>query len=266
MSDLYRQERERDHGHAGKIYEILCIPCLQICPGGCSEHLNGCKRCTYCTEEGCDFNTCPDREDDERLIFEFEEARKIDKSFPCEQIVALAYERMDQMHQRLRILTAVKGLKGLQFLEKAKEILSNPEENPNPVRLDRVGQDSKEVKKYERDVTLCLDCNDFISCDTYYKCSKHSHLINRCLACRCEGHIYQNCYEWLDAKYVIQSTDNFEENSINASKNLIIDTLVRANIIFFLKTKSQEERWRTNVEIRDDAVYYANLDFNNGSY
>lgn len=250
-----------------KEYEILCIPCLEVYLGGCSDHPQGCKRCTYCTEDGCDFNTCPEREDDECLISEFEKAREQDKSFPCEQDVALAYERMDQMHQRLRILSGVKGLKGLEFLKKAKEILSDPQENPNPVRVknDEIVSDDKNVSD-EKNVSLCLDCTDFISCNKYYKCSEHSHLLNRCLSCRDEGHIYQNCDQWLHAKEIIASHGFYEPADIVWAECLIIHTLTRTYIIHSLKTKSQEDRRRTNFDIRNDAVRDAETDFNQGRY
>ena len=245
-----------------KEYEILCIPCLQIYNGGCSEHPYGCKHCTYCTEEGCDFNICPDRKDDEDLIFEFEEARKKDKSFPCEQIVALAYERINNMHQRLRILSEVSGLKGLQFLKKAKEILSNPD----PIRCYPIDNLDTDSTKTEKDVSLCLDCIDFISCNNYYKCSEHSHMKNRCLTCRQEGHIYQTCSEWLRAKDTVSLFNSNDKDDIQAAEYIIIDTLTRSYIIHSLKTKSSKDDHRTNLTIRDDAVYDANTAFKNGRY
>jgi len=244
-----------------KKYEFLCFSCLTISTNVCFKHPHGCKYCTYCTEDGCDFNTCPERKYDEDLISKFEKAREQDKSFPCEQDVALAYESIDRMNKRLGILSAVKGLNGLKFLNKAKEILSDSHENPNPVRIK-----NNEIVSYENNFSLCLDCTDFISCHKYHKCSKHSHLINKCLSCRAEGHIYQNCREWIHAKEIIASCDSYEPDHVDWAKYLIIDTLTRTYIIHSLKTKSQEERRRTNIQIRDDAVYDANTDFDNGRY
>jgi len=248
-----------------KVYEILCLPCLKIYGGGCTDHTQCDKYCNYCTQSGCDFKICPERIDDEELIFEFEESRKTDPEFPCPQSVALAYESMNDMYKRGRILSEVKGLKGLQFLEKVKDILEDPDRPSYSVPTVR----RPKTEERSSDISICLDCPDYISRNGNYWCNVHKDMKNKCLTCRNHGHIYYDCAMWISARDTLFSAYD-KENMQNDAKKIVINTLTRLHIVQTLKMKgcqhSKNNVSCSNTQIIEKSVDNALSDFETGLY
>jgi hypothetical protein len=254
-----------------KVYEILCLPCLKIYGGGCSEHPQCDKYCNYCTESGCDFNICSERLEDEELIFQFEESRKTDPEFPCPQVVALAYEKINDMYQRGRILSEVKGLKGLQFLEKVKNVLENPIRESYSVPTiahSNTASSTNYSKKNEHksDISICLDCPGYVSRKGNYWCDIHKEMKNRCLTCRNHGHIYYDCAMWISARDTLSSSNEDKEDA----KKIIIHSLTRLYIVQTLKMKgcqhAKNDMSYSNMKIIENAIDNAFLTFESGRY
>ena len=253
-----------------KVYQIFCLPCLKIYDGGCIDHPQCDKYCNYCGERGCDFNICAERLEDEEQIFQFEESRKTDPEFPCPQVVALAYEKMDDMHQRCNILHEVKGLKGLQFLEKVKDILANPTYPSyyvsTAVRRPDIIPTADESKINEcKDISICLDCPNYVSRNGHQWCDIHKDMKNKCLTCRNSGHPYYDCALWISAKDTLFSSDPKDD-----AKKTIVNTLTRLYIVQTLKMKGthrcENDESCSNMQIIKNSKDYAESDFETGHY
>ena len=240
----------------------FCSPCLQINKGECAEHPRGYKYCNYCTEPGCDSNTCPLRMEDEDLISEYYENTQKFCIEGVPQEIALAFERADDFYRRYLISKETFGLKGLAFLEKVQSILDSPLPDPLPL---------KPMYRPKAQISICLDCQDFRSSNGCYQCELHRNFKNVCLTCRNDGHPYQDCVKWKLAKNIFTSSKKHSDEVEEPARNTIVDTLIRLHIVKSLQMKGRNEGdeyelSRSNEQIIDDSIRDAFFDFQNNNF